>query len=129
MINIQQRLFWLLVLLAQVSIIVLPFTSFYSSLGISSPRFFTFIFQVAFCIPLVLIASQKKLLRHNFWAGFFGVSVASLMLGLLSFLSLFSQSFSSQAFGYLAFVFVIQVTCVFGQFIYVYSSPHLWQSA
>jgi hypothetical protein len=60
MINIQQRLFWLLVLLAQASIIVLPFTSFYSSLGISGPHFFTFIFQVAFGIPLVLMTSQKS---------------------------------------------------------------------
>ncbi len=129
MVNIQPRLFWFLVLLAQIGIIVLPFTPFYSRLNISDPGFLTFIFRLAFCVPLVLVALQKKFLRHNFWAGFFGVSVASLMLGLLSFLSLFSQSFSSQALGFLTFVFVQQIVCVFGQFIYVYSSPHLWRNA
>jgi|GEM_PF-4427120 len=124
--NIQHRLFWFLVLVAQIGIIVMPCTVFYPTLGLSRPSPFTFSFQIAFCIPLVLLVLQKKLFRHNFWAGFFGVSVASLMLSLMSFLSQLNPNFSGQALGFVAFVFVLQLACIFCQFIYVYSSPHLW---
>ncbi len=129
MANLQVRFFWLLVLVAQIAILAAPFTAFYQQLGLQPPYLFTTLFQLAYCFPLILLVLQKPALRKNFWAGFFGISIASFILSAANLIRLLFQSYTEHALGFIAFVAIIQITCIFAQFIYIYSSPQIWQRA
>lgn len=123
--TIPHRIFWGLVLILQVGMIYLALTP---SLVVNTKLpTLGIVFQAFSCLGILGLVLQRRIFRHNFWAGYFGVIVASALFGLMMLAGFgFNGPTEDSALVVTAIAAVGYILSIFGIFIYVYASPHIW---
>lgn len=88
---------------------------------------FGIVFQAISCFGILGLVLQRRIFRHNFWAGYFGVLVASALFGLMMLAGFgFKGPTEDSDFAVTVVAAIGYILSIFGIFIYVYASPRIW---